>query len=156
MLQWLDQNCTSEFREARIERILRADARLPSAVTSDYARLGYDRYYTELEMARSIDDLTDLTPVRDGRANIVSWDARRHDEVGRAYNDAFATRGFGGFGADEWRRAFVVDVDFGESFSFLALDQDTVVGFVLSRVNDRAAAWTDPWLRDSAGSIPLA
>ena len=145
LLRWLDSDCVRNVHEARIERILAAStADLPQGTRAVYGELGYAEFYTELEMASAI-AATDR-PATCRAAQIVPWVAIRHEEIGRAYNDAFRARGFDGFKPAEWLQAFVPGEDFRESLSFLALDQDVVVGFIFADLRDGSGGWTDPTL----------
>jgi ribosomal protein S18 acetylase RimI-like enzyme len=148
LVEWLDEHSTEGAHAARFERVLAASTvDLPQDVVAMYARLGYARFYTELEMVRGVGESVRADEA--GSVRTVPWSHERHVEMRDVYNAAFRERGFLGYSEHEWPRIFVADDDFQASVSFNALDGDEMVGFVLARVEDG----TDGWI-DSIGVLP--
>jgi mycothiol synthase len=129
----------------RIERVLSpSTANLPETAMALYESLGYERFYVEHEMSRTVAG-TSVGRTPDG-ISVASWTSARHAEIRYAYNDAFRERGFEGYSPDEWGDAYYPD-DFHPELSFVAFEADLVVGFTFCAVLDDPDEWTDPAIR---------
>lgn len=135
-------------RSLRIERVLRAEtAALPAETIALYEGLGFEFFYVEHEMARELAALPERPPI--AGLTIERWAAAHDGPLRDTYNDAFSTRGFRGYGEDEWRaERFSAQDDFMPEASFVAIAGDQIVGFTMClRAEDEG------WI-DSAGVRP--
>jgi ribosomal protein S18 acetylase RimI-like enzyme len=127
-------------------RVLRAERQpeAPSALTVEVPgamrsleslvrRAGFtaERWYREMQ--RPLIDLPDVAPVAGVEVVPFTWD--RDDEVRRAHNTAF-TRHHGSSerDPDAWRSLFTGQRNFRPDLSRLAVEDGTVVGYVLAYV----------------------
>jgi ribosomal protein S18 acetylase RimI-like enzyme len=140
----------------RFERVLAPETDdLPPDQIRLYESLGFERFYTELEMAC---DLTHVALRDVPGIELLPWSPELHPRTRDAYNEAFAERGFDGYTADEWPTAFYED-DIDPRVSFVAQDGARIVGFVFSSVLNDPDGWTDPAIRgegaiDTLGVAP--
>jgi ribosomal protein S18 acetylase RimI-like enzyme len=140
---------SGEFGEwMRIERVLRPETEsLPVEATTLYAQHGFALKYVELEMARALDDIPIAGPV--AGVTFEQWTPERDTAICDAYNDAFSTRGFEGYSADDWVfDSFSVQDEFLPDCSFLALSGGEIIGFSMC-VEEAGEGWID-----SAGVRP--
>jgi ribosomal protein S18 acetylase RimI-like enzyme len=127
----------------RIERVLKSGTgSLPEVTTALYKTAGFEFVYVELEMARDLSELAQASPLAAG-VSIQPWTPERDAMLREAYNDAFSTRGFAGYTADDWVSAtFSAQPDFLPACSFLAIVEGGIAGFVMA-LRDREEGWVD-------------